>query len=147
MAILIIWATAFVLLAGMGGGIVVWSVCLAAIAAAAAWALIPAGEPRQPTRVHLALFCALAGIVILLALTLIPLPDFIVGLAGEPRASQHREVVAALNAAGNVGMPAAGRPVFALTRNYAGTARMLALLLAAISMAARNTGLASAITA
>jgi O-antigen ligase len=135
-AILIAWASAFLLLTIMGGGIVVWSVCLAAAAAIAAWALIPARETHSPSRVHLAFLGALAGIVFLVALTLIPLPDPVIGVAGEPRAAQHREVVSALNTAWQVGLPKMDDPMFALTRNTAGTARMLALLLAAISMAA-----------
>ena len=136
MAILIAWATAFLFLTIMGGGIVVWSVCLVTITAVAAWALIPAGETQPPTRIHLIFLGAMAGILVLVALTLIPLPSAVMNVAGEPRAAQHREVVAALKSAGQVGLPKADDPMFALTRNTAGTARMLALLLATISMAA-----------
>ena len=83
MAILIAWATAFLFLTIMGGGIVVWSVCLVTIAAVAAWALIPAGETQPPTRIHLIFLGAMAGILVLVALTLIPLPNTVMNVAGD----------------------------------------------------------------
>jgi hypothetical protein len=135
MAILSIWTTIFLLLAIMGGGIVVWSVCLAAIAAWSAWALIQAPEPAAPSRALKAAALALAVAIGLVALTLVPLPGPLAGLAGEPRATQNREVADAVRAAGQAGLAAVGAPFFALTRNVAGTGRMLALMLAAVSMA------------
>jgi O-antigen ligase len=135
MAILSIWTTIFLLLAIMGGGIVVWSVCLAAIVAWSAWALIPAPDPAAPSRALKAAALALGAAVALVALTMVPLPATLAGLAGEPRATQNRDVADAVSAAGQAGLAAVGSTFFALTRNVAGTGRMLALLLAAVSMA------------
>lgn len=135
MAILVTWATAFVFLAAMGGGLFVWAVCLVGITAAAGWALIPAGVNALQTRAHVAAALAVAGLIALAALSLLPLPDSFTGLSGEPRATQHLRVAAALKTAAQIGLPKVDAPDFAMTRNMAGTGRILALMLAAVCMA------------
>jgi O-antigen ligase len=78
----------------------------------------------------------LAGMLLFVMLSAIPLPPALDVLSGPLRHSQNQAVVTALHEAGTVGVPVPeSTPWFALTRNRAGTLRFFLLLAAAFGAA------------
>jgi hypothetical protein len=120
-----------------GGGIFPATVCIAAVLTCAAWGLFLArqtpgfgddGASRNPT---LALALSLTAILLFVLLTALPLPGIFDPFIGAARREQNRTAETALRLLSQWNVVDAQSPWFCLSRNRAGTLRMVLLLAAA----------------
>lgn len=127
MVLLIVW----------GGGLFPGAVCIVAAASCAAFALIQRRrEDGSPARTA-GPWVTIAALAVLgfVALTALPLPPLFDPVIGPLRREQNEAVLRAFREAANLGIAAPESPWFSLTRNRAGTLRMLLLLSAAYGVA------------
>ncbi len=139
------------LLALRGGGIFPATVCMVTASSFLAYALTrqfpcaitalqhPSGE-RTGKRVSVtspspAMELTMAAILVFLLLTALPLPPLLDPLIGSPRAAQNHTATILLNEAARLGFFDSGESWFSLSRNRAGTLRMVLLLGAAFGIA------------
>ncbi|MEI6148102.1 MAG: O-antigen ligase family protein [bacterium] len=119
-----------------GGGVLPEVVCLVAALACATWGIgvvlrsrcyipIPGTAPAFPW-----LEIALALALLFTLITALPLPPCFAPLTGSLRPDQNRLVDIALQKAAALGLFESGTPWFSLSRNRAGTLRMVLLLAA-----------------
>ncbi len=137
---LLVLATATVFLTIAGGGLFPVTVAIVVLlieSAAILMLLLPAaGIPAPPDISSQRPFLELviAGILLAVLLTAIPIPPVLDRVAGSVRHQQNQEVVAAFAKAMQAGIPApADEPWFCLSRNRAGTLRFFLLAAAAFS--------------
>jgi O-antigen ligase len=81
------------------------------------------------------------GIVAFLVLTIMPLPAFLDFMIGHARISQNNAVRAVLKDAAMLGLADKSHPMFALSRNGAGTMRMILLAISGFAAAALSSRL------
>lgn len=127
-----------VLLIVWGGGIFPGAVGIVAAASCAAFALIQMqrrkdGAPDRSAGPWITM--AALAVLVFVALTALPLPPLFDPLIGPLRREQNEAVLRAFREAANLGIAAPESPWFSLTRNRAGTLRMLLLLSAAYGVA------------
>ena len=133
---------AVLFLAVFGAGVFAWALCAAAVALAAAYLVL--SWPRRASAhgsegssgirgITVEQICA--AILVFLLLTLLSLPLSLTRLTGAGRYRQNVLVAEALQKAGSLGLVKDQPPVFAFSRNRAGTMRIAALAIAMIGAA------------
>lgn len=133
---LFVLVASVVFLTAAGAGAFTWTLCIVAVLTCAVSAvsltLLPAEsgvESLNPRVEH-----ALVAILLLLVLTLLPLPHALSPLMGSTRAAQNARVAESLQAARDAGIVDHVPVFFSLTRNRAGTMRIALLVAAALGV-------------
>lgn len=128
------------LLALRGGGIFPATVCMVAAASFLGYAIArkspltvaPSSDRTNPSAT---LELTMAAILLFLLITALPLPPLLDPLIGRLRATQNQTATALLTEAARMGLFEPAEPWYSLSRNRAGTLRMVLMLAAAFGTA------------
>ncbi|MDD4872815.1 MAG: O-antigen ligase family protein [Kiritimatiellae bacterium] len=132
MLIFIVLVSIFITIMLLGAGIFPFTI--AAVAAILCFICILLNRKQDFPQAGVLSFLV-SVLIIVLTVTVIPLPSSISGIFGPERAKQNLIAEKAINNAVALGITNVSTPLFALTRNRAGTARMILLLIAGFSVA------------
>ncbi|NQT93337.1 MAG: O-antigen ligase family protein [Lentisphaerae bacterium] len=137
MFLFIFLLVAVVSLAILGAGVFPWTVCLVAVTASAvnvwlSWRRLPS-EPSA-TRKFPAVETLFAALLVFLVLSALPMPLALSRLTGPTRYEQNRTVSEFLARAVDLGLLEKRLAFFSMSRNRAGTLRIIVLAIAAFSI-------------
>jgi O-antigen ligase len=137
MLILVLLVSVIAVLVVFGAGVLSGSASLAAILLCCGWVLCAAGKRTQGCPKLLTV--STTGLVILLCLTAIPIPRFLDGICGSNRAHQNELARKALDKAADLHLVERSSQGIAVTRNRAGTMRIILLVVSGIAAAALSS--------
>lgn len=122
--------TSLLSLAVLGGGVYAWSTCIVAVISSAVCLYLS----RRNTGPFPPLAPLFAALLLFLVITALPMPLALTRITGSARYEQNRVVTQFLAKATDLGLMDKRMAFFSLSRNRAGTLRIIVLAVAAFSM-------------